>query len=350
MLALISCADEPILKEYSESEYIGFKAALTAQSRSSVATQGSVPYMSIEEEEWAVIESQSEAVSRASVRNQLNGLEVGVYGSVYSGETKQSDIMTNNQFKFINNEEMRSVGDAVLWKNVGTTNKLKVYSYAPYNSVNISIENNIPKLTYTPDTDISKQIDIISSDEKEVSGDYKQKIPLAYHHITTGIKFKVGFACTVESVTIENVYSTGTYAMNGIWSIPADATKTSYILPISDGGKDCAAGAMISGDDQIMMMVPQRLPDDAKVKLQYSANGTEGEIVASLKGLKWEKGKLITYTIYNTQDATDYIYFDLNAGNITIEATTYTGYVFETTGTSEPIKRAVTGNHSSANK
>lgn len=64
ILALISCADEPILKEYSESEYIGFKAALTAQSRSSVATQCSVPYMSIEEEEWTVTESQSEAVSR----------------------------------------------------------------------------------------------------------------------------------------------------------------------------------------------------------------------------------------------------------------------------------------------
>ena len=50
-------------------------------------------------------------------------------------------------------------------------------------------------------------------------------------------------------------------------------------------------------------------------------------IKAPLKGLLWEQGALVTYTIYEHREQ-NYIYFDLHAGNVNITPLSYSGYVY----------------------
>lgn len=58
---------------------------------------------------------------------------------------------------------------------------------------------------------------------------------------------------------------------------------------------------------------------------------------------------LSSYYTNVSAEETSYIYFDLSAGNVTIESSKYTGYIYETTGTSTSVK-TITGTHVSSNK
>ena len=336
VVTLHACSDDTaVFEEYRPSDVICFTASLSADAQA-VQSRGGVPYLDIVEEEWE-LEGTSTEDSRGAIRSSLNGLEVGVIGSVYSSEGVFSTfIMNNHKFKFANKEELKSSSTPVLWKNVGDNNKLRVYSYAPYvettNAGNFSFTtvNNEPAVTYTVPDDVDTQTDIIASDMKEVPGDYKQYIPLTYNHILTGIRFKAGFACTVKKIEIKNINGKGTYALSGAWSGQTGKNGTSgtdtYVIEF-DEGKSCTTGTMITDENSIFMMIPQQLPETAQVVLTYDSDKT---VTASLKDLKWEPGKLITYTINKESSSSDkeIVYFDLHAGNVSITPTSYSGYVY----------------------
>ena len=333
VVTLYACSDDTgVLGEYRPSDVICFTASLSADAQA-VHSRGGVPYLDIVEEEWE-LEGVSSSDSRGSVVSGLNGLKVGVIGTVYDQQGALSNtLMSNHLFTFANNEELRS-SVPVFWKNVGDNKKLRIYSYAPYvgtNTGNFSVTtvDGEPGVTYSVPADVATQTDIIASDMKEVPGDYKQYIPLAYNHILTGIRFKAGFDCLVKKIEIQNIHGKGTYALSGTWSGQTGTNGTSgsdsYAIEFN-GGKSCTVGTMITDVASIFMMIPQQLPDAAQVVLTYDTDKT---ITASLKGLKWEPGKLITYTINKeATSATGYVYFDLHAGNVTITPTTYTGYVY----------------------
>ncbi len=58
---------------------------------------------------------------------------------------------------------------------------------------------------------------------------------------------------------------------------------------------------------------------------------------------------LSSYCINVNAEESSYIYFDLRAGQVTIETNKYTGYIYETTGTTTSVK-TITGTHNSSNK
>ena len=90
--------------------------------------------------------------------------------------------------------------------------------------------------------------------------------------------------------------------------------------------------------------------------LTYKDATETKDITLSLDGQIWEPGRLITYTIHKqapSGQSDSYIYFDLAAGNVTITATTATGFVYVNgkTGTDGKLApQAVTVNHAEANK
>ena len=330
---LVGCVDDTFNDiDMSQKEYVAFRAALTAQTRATTVGRGSAEYLEIDEVNWDVKASSNSAVTRAELETSLNGMNVGVYGFVNGTEVEN---LANHRYHFINEEIMEPADEPVAWKELGDTDdKLKIYSYAPFQAsatagYNVSVVDNVPFIVYTPDADVKKQIDIISSDVKEVPCGYRQNIPLAFHHITTGIRFKVAFPCTVKSLQIVGVYGKGSYSMDGIWSVDKTGTAENPAIKtftvFSGANKSVAAGDYITADDEILMMVPQMLPDDAKVVLTYDDDQV---IEASLKGMRWDKGKLVTYNIYDQKETTEYIYFDLNAGNVDIQDTYYKGAIY----------------------
>lgn len=341
-LVNVGCMEEIMyVNDDSQQEYIGFKAALTAETRS-LSGNGNTQYLTVQEEEWPLFDN--EEPTRSSQISSLEGLGVGMYAYKYNSGNCTGNIMNNHSFIFVDNEDLKSADDYVLWSSVGESDIMKVYGYAPRNvsGASLSSTNNIPVITYKVPSDVSSQQDIIATEAKEVKGSYRQNIPLTFRHILTGVRFKAGFDCIVNSVKVENVYSKGNFEIGGVWDNITE--KTSFELSFN-GGKSCSAGGYITDDAMILMMIPQLLPDDARVTLNYTENGTSGTIQASLKDLIWEKGNLITYTINKTREK-DYIYFDLHAGDVIITPDSYSGYVYvngiatEINGQIDPSKQS----------
>ena len=74
-------------------------------------------------------------------------------------------------------------------------------------------------------------------------------------------------------------------------------TRT-YTVTFPDG-LQVEPGGMITTDDagNVMFMIPQTFAESstASVILNYDAGKI---LITSLKGLKWEEGRMITYTLY----------------------------------------------------
>lgn len=323
---------DPEAGKVHRSDVISFTASLQADATAApkVARSATSSYLGIAEEEWNLELRESSRPTRGLPVTELEGMDVGVYAYEYSGDTKVADVMSNYYYSFDNNEDLNPVDDPVLWSDIDDVNSLRIYTYAPMVTTStsdfaLSVVDNVPTITYVVPQDVTKQIDLLSTDTKEVSGDYNQNVFLTFNHILTGVRFKAGFECKVTSIKINNVNSKGVYSMGDSWD--DQSLPVNYTLPIPSVGIDCSAGDMITTGVNTLMMIPQTLPSSAEVVMEYTEGGVAGVITASLKDFKWEAGKLITYTI-NKTITEDYVYFDLHAGNVTITPTSYEGYVY----------------------
>ena len=227
--------------------------------------------------------------------------------------------------------------EIVKWSSFPTSNneKLKVYSYSPESlefttdiiSDGAAAGHCLPSLTYEVPTDISAQTDIITA-VSEVSTKFKKNIPLTFDHALSAIKFRSGFdeAIKVNSIQITNVKNTGTYTIGEGW----DELNGNQTYSVTfEGGKNVLPGAMITDDidGNVLFMIPQIFDEDSEVILTYNTDQT---IKTSLKGAKWEEGRMITYTLHKEIQAntSQMVYFDLAAGNVKISSGGYSGMIY----------------------
>ena len=331
---LMACSkdlDRGIKEDVTPREIISFTASLQADASPApqVASMSSASHLSIDEQDWDLELTESSRHTRGLPIDTLDGLHVGVYAYEFNEDIKVADLMKNKDYSFINHEDLHPVGDPVLWSQVSDSNDLRIYAYAPRvtssTSLVLSESNDTPSITYTVPDDVTQQIDLLCAKRKVVKGNYNQDVFLEFQHMLAAVRFKAGFDCTITSIRIDNVYSKGQYIMNGVWD-HQDSLVT-FTLPIPAEGLECKAGDMITDGDKILMMIPQVLPHDATLTMEYTEGGVPNTIVISLEDFEWKHGRLITYTI-SKSTSDDYVYFDLNAGNVNITATKYEGYVF----------------------
>ena len=327
----VACTDDrEVFGEYRPSDVIAFKASLHNDVQA-VVGRGVSSFLSIEEEEWP-LETVEHKDSRGTVVSALNDVNVGVFGYIASDNT---EVFHNASFTFKDNENLLpDAGSSKAWNDDGVKDKgLKFYTYAP-RMENITVSGAAaeagPGFTYTVSSVVAEQKDIIASDMKEVEANYNQYIPLIFSHVLTGVRFKLGnfeSPVKVTSLKVEGVYGTGTYTLGDAWNIAEDATTVSFEL-IKNGTNTYNEGDVLTDGENTLMMIPQLLPGGSKVVLTYEMGGQTGTREASLAGLKWEPGKLITYTINHAPPTQDYIYFDLHAGDVDITPTSYSGKVY----------------------
>ena len=321
LAALVGCSDDlEVFGEYRPCEVIAFTASLDNDVQA-VVSRGVASYLDIEEEEWTLEGAGQTNDSRGALVSALKDLNVGIFGYMKASPTP-SVVFNNASFTFTNNEDLLPDSDPKSWTDLADS--LTVFAYAPRME---ALTLNGSTFSYSVPSAVSEQKDIIASDVKQVPKDYEQYIPLTFNHILTGIRFKVGFDCQVKSLKVVDVYGNGIYTLGDSWSIPNDATKNSFDL-IKDGTATYSKGAYLTNGETTLMMIPQLLTSTAKVVMEYVADGATGTVKASLANLKWEPGKLITYTINKTPPTSDYIYFDLSAGNVTIRPTSYSGKIY----------------------
>ena len=317
------------------SEVICFTASLKDSPAS--VSRSSAGHLEMEQEEWLVDTEKVTQISRGTPTTLLSG-SAGVIGYVYDGEWSTSVTpwtgLHNEEYVF-DGDELTAKENDVRWNTLNKANA-KFYVYAPYKlsggTLSESTQGGAPKLTYNVDGTPANQHDlIVASWEGQAS--YKKSIPLAFEHALTAVKFKVGFDCTVTKLEVKGIYNSGTYTFGEGWEV-SSTTGEYEISSLTE--------------DNTLMMIPQELGPDAEVILHYTKDGQQETINSSLTDKVWQAGKMITYTIHETTAPTT-IYFDLAAGDITLNQTTYTGARYISDGNGGYKADPVTGNHNDNN-
>ena len=167
-----------------------------------------------------------------------------------------------------------------------------------------------PVIKFSPKSDVKQQADLMVAKTADMAYDnyVSTPVPLQFTHATTAIQFKIGndlsYNQEVKKIEIQNVYGEGTYDLaTKTWTV--GTTKKNYTLTLNPTFSTAQnPGTVMNGGDGTFFMIPQTLPDDAKVKITFaSGKYWEGKIGGT--GKVWAEGTTKTYTISNSKDLSD---------------------------------------------
>ena len=349
MGCLYSCTDE--LEgvggtSIRPTDVICFTASLS-DSRSASVSRSASGCLEMEQEEWLVGVDAEQGASRGAPVTLLKD-SAGVIGYAYdktqTAHTTLIQSLENKLFVFDGDELVADSID-VRWKTI-TGDSVLFYVYAPYqgndNLTYAIVDDTLALKDIMVNDDVAKQQDLIVASwqgkkgKNYGNGIQTQSIPLTFEHALTGVKFKVGFECIVTKLEVKGISKKGTYTFGKGWSVDTGVTKD-YIFSFDN--KSCEANTPLTDGENTLLMIPQTLQAGAQAILYYreTADGQDKTITASLENKVWQPGKMITYTIHNGS-APQYIYLDLAAGNVLIDATKYQGSYFQTTTGSDGNK------------
>lgn len=368
MMMLYSCTDDLGIRDTDlPSEYLRFTAKLGG-SAITATTRSTAGHVEIEEEEWLVgnPKAEKEDNTRGTLTTGMDG-DVGI-----SGVAMSRSLFANEKYSFDGDELINT--SPIRWSTISSNEQITFFAYAPYKtSTELTSEpfSNYNAtdmtVTYTVPDNISEQIDLIADTTVVKQAQFKETVGFEFEHLLTAIRFKAGFDCWVKQIEVKNVYNQGTFSFgNNTVTKTEGSSITSYTIDFSSKPLKAKLDDVISvtqtdeknTEDQILLMIPQTLPNEtdrkATVTLTYYESQEDADnsekaktISADIGGKTWEAGKLITYKIYDQEPK--YIYLDLAAGNITIDASTYTGYKYVKNSDDTFVSEAISGNHDAKN-
>lgn len=245
--------------------------------------------------------------SRASLDDDIDQLSFGVYA------TLGADAAPGN---YMANVAVAKSGDywaperEYLWPGDGTA--ISFMAYAPYTETPDAVEGitDLPaptaagevQLSYTVPAEVADQLNLMWASPVEASA---SPCALVFNHALTAIRFVAGDdmqACTVKAITVAGVKNSG--ALNiatGAWSQTQGAAtytvEPGLTLNATNSGSTVAPQTPLIADDQVMLLLPQVLGDEATVSMTIEADGTETTYSASLAGQVWAAGTTVTYSL-----------------------------------------------------
>lgn len=189
----------------------------------------------------------------------------------------------------------------------GKAHTLTFYAWAPADAgITSPSSPESTTLEYIVPTTVTDQKDVVVATTEEIAGNANTTQPLAFRHICTAVKFKVGDqmqAGTIKKITISGVHNSGAYDMaSDSWQLGSNTTAFSIEQDIEMTGNE--SGSMITDGENTFMMLPQELPAGAKVEIIFhdSQAGTDRTFSASIGGMTWPQGKTVTYTLSITPE------------------------------------------------
>lgn len=272
------------------------------------------------------VEHERVAQTRGSMKDNI-----GAYGSfgvtaIYkNGENNLSLFQEENGDPKIavatstNEDKVWEIKDS-RWP-VGS--EVSFHAFAPYSAGSTS------PLSFTPDvdgektlikytassTDIVNQPDLILATAKGSQSD--NALDLNFNHALTAVTFAIdkdladvlGAGKKLTSITLSGIPNEGTYdlaVMKGEgtaapeWQFIQDggSNKTGrYTFDLKDQdivtGKDFA----LTSDNNTLMMIPQTLPESAKLNFQFELDGVLQSLIIDMKDQVWQPGKSVIYKL-----------------------------------------------------
>ena len=229
---------------------------------------------------------QVEAESRVTPINDDNITNFGVVAFRRASNASIASMTPN----FIYDAEVAKNGDKwttserQFWPM--NSDVLDFYAYAPYHAEGITLSSasatGVPTITY----DASSQLDLITAIATNQSFSVAATgagVPLTFNHALTTIKFEKddGMSGTIESISIKNVYNSGTLTIGGSWNFSG----------VTRSNVSATEGVALT-------MIPQQFSDSEQlIEVVYIYHGNKYTLQHQLSGSSWTAGSTITYDI-----------------------------------------------------
>lgn len=261
--------------------------------------------------------------SRGAMKKTIENFSMSAI--CYAGDFPEDEFTPNFAYnltcKVSNNSATCS--ESLQWPTGG---KVRFFAYAPVNAdrtddpftLSASTTKGSPRITYTVPAEVKKQHDLMAACTDARSAE----IELDFRHILTAVKVVTAadmIPGTITEVRLSGIPATGTFTPDpdtakDQWQVDETSTGTfkvqrevsidgGYTSPNDDdkivGDKNESVEVIGETDDFTMLMIPQTLPEGAKLEIDFKEKLSEQKytLSASLAGATWPEGKIITYSI-----------------------------------------------------
>lgn len=216
--------------------------------------------------------------------------------------------------------------------------KVSFHAYAPHSSESNSMLSSSPDRTnvqtnihYTASSaDIVNQPDLIVATKaaQRSKTDANAPVDLQFSHALTAVSFAmsrdladvIGNGAQLTSVSLQNIPNEGDCQLiaqddkhsssSANWNL--GSAKGTYTFDLSAKNITVGSDMALTDANQTLMMIPQTLPDGAKLEFTFKLNSQTQVLTVNLNGQKWEAGQSVIYKLsakaINTLDATAVTY------------------------------------------
>lgn len=217
--------------------------------------------------------------------------------------------------------------EKLLWTGSGN---IKFYAYAPYSDdfgtgdgkypgSAVHSTTGLPAIDFTVTDNVAEQVDLLEA-TAVCGGDHYNDVALKFSHALTAVTIKTGsdmLAGKITEVTLSGVYGRGTHVIGSPeWDF-SETVKSGFTIKPKDDDADIPAqgsdniyskpGTEIVGGELTLFMIPQTLPDGAKLTVKFKpalsdklVSENEYTLTADLKGGKWLPNTKVVYSISST--------------------------------------------------
>ena len=216
--------------------------------------------------------------------------------------------------------------------------KVSFHAYAPHSSESNSMLSSSPDLTKVQ-TNIhykASSDDIVNQPDLIVATNAAQRsktaanapVDLQFSHVLTAVSFAmssdladvIGDGAQLTSISLKDIPNEGDCQLiaqdeqhsssSAIWNL--GTAKGTYTFDLSKKNITVGSNLALTDDNQTLMMIPQTLPDGAKLEFKFKLNSQTQVLTVDLKNQEWKAGKSVIYKLsakaINTLDATDVTY------------------------------------------
>lgn len=216
--------------------------------------------------------------------------------------------------------------------------KVSFHAYAPLCSesnsmLNLKTEftNGQTNIHYKASSDdIVNQPDLIVATNAVLrrKTDANKPVDLQFSHVLTAVSFAMSRDLAdvmdkdaqLKSVSLIGIPNEGDYQLiaqddkhsssSANWKL--GSSKGTYTFDLSKKNITVGSNLALTDGDQTLMMIPQTLPDGAKLEFTFMLNSQKQVLTVDLKDQEWKAGQSVIYKLsakaINTLDATDVTY------------------------------------------
>lgn len=288
------------------------------------------------------VEQERVVQTRGSKKDNLNAYSNFGVTALYQNEDAYVSLFdnataTNSTGKYWN---IPNASNNNTWP---IDSKVSFHAYAPHSSESklnsmlksspdlTNVQTNIHYEAKVSSVDIENQPDLIVATNAAQRSKTAANTPVAlqFSHALTAVSFAmssdladvIGSGAQLTSVSLQNIPNEGDCQLiaqddkhsspSTNWKLDSDK-KGTYTFDLSTKNITVGSDLALTNDNQTLMMIPQTLPDGAKLEFTFMQNGQRQVLTVNLNGEVWEAGKSVIYKLsakaINTLDATDVTY------------------------------------------